>query len=129
MPGRLSNAQLDQLTPTPTKDVFSVGEQLGFIVCYCIATLVEFCSSYIQIGQDCRGPGAAFPGGCREYTATVTSRFHALFFVQFLLLIVLVFIFRRQYVKRQYRLLALVLYALFLFFGQLLVYLPPLPAK
>ncbi len=93
MSERSSNDQSDQPTRTPTKGMFSVGEKLSFIACYCFATLAQFCSSYLWIGQDCRGPGAAFPGGCREYTATVTSRFHALFLIQLLLLVLLLFVF------------------------------------
>ncbi len=124
-----TSSQSDHVTHSPTTGTFSVGEQLTVVALYCLVTLYQFCLSYIWIGDDCRGPGAAFPGGCREYTATVTSRFHALFLVQFLLLVLLFFIFLRRCVERKYRLLALVLYILFLFFGQLLVYLPPLPAK
>lgn len=61
--------------------------------------------------------------------AVTNFRFFALFVADLLIPVVLLIWFKRKQLQRKHRTIALVLYGLFLIFGQFLVFLPPLPPK
>jgi len=96
---------------------------------YGITTLYHFCLSYIWIGDDCRGPGAAYPGGCPAYSAAASFRYDLFFLSTLFLLIGLLTLFSRVNLARSYRIGLFLLYSVWLVFGPYLILLPPLPAK
>lgn len=125
----MQNAPLERQTPSqrgssvptfsPLERVFAV---LLFFLIFPFGYLL-----WAWDTEDCRGPGAPYPGGCPEYSAVTESRFYLLCLLQVAFLVGIFAVRIRMH--RLHRLLLLVLYTLLLILGWSFIWLPPLPAK
>jgi hypothetical protein len=131
MPEPLTNTRTTRATPAqrlPSTQL-TVIETMIYSTIYGITSLYHFCLSYIWVGDDCRGPGAVYPGGCRAYSAAASFRYDLFFLSTLLLLIGLLALFSRVSLARSYRLGLFLFYSVWLVFGPYLILLPPVPAK
>ncbi|HEY4723366.1 MAG TPA: hypothetical protein VII92_16035 [Anaerolineae bacterium] len=105
-----------------------VAERLVSLFTYAAATCIQLIT-FAFIGDDCRGPGAEFPGGCSNYEHIVNSRFYFLFVAEFLLLVGLLTLNKWKPIRPAYRILFLAGFCIFLAMGESFVFMPPLPLK
>ncbi len=113
---------------TESRSRLSMGETVAYLAIFFAGSLMLFIG-FIFSTDDCHGPGAAHPGGCPEFSAAVGPTFSSFFCAQFAVLVVLLTFFSGNKVRPIYRLIALALFGLFLFFGPSLINLLPWPPK
>ncbi len=106
-----------------TRGKLTSHELATFVVIYAAVTFLQF---FVLggIGDECRGTEVAYLGGCPQHTAAAEFQAYFFFVADLVLMVSLLIILKRMSVARLYRLIALVLYALFVFVGPAFLFRP-----
>ena len=94
-------------------------EKILYILIFCVGLLVQFVI-LIFSSDDCRGPGAAYPGGCPDFRKAFETATLYFFLLEFLILVLL--LFAKVKLSPSVRLFILLIYSSIVLFGYPLIF-------
>jgi hypothetical protein len=116
-----------RVPPAPEPPVTIWRYAIVYGALYVLGNVVLLCKKAVTIDSQCRGAGAAFPGGCPEYSQGAALQLT--FFVTggLALMLGLLWLMSARRLSRRARSLMLISYGLFILFGPLILFVPPPP--
>jgi hypothetical protein len=94
---------------------------------YVLGNAVLLCKKAVAIDSQCRGSGAAFPGGCPEHSDAANRQLAFFGLGGLVLMLGLLWLMSARGLPRRTRSLMLIGYGLCILFGPLILFVPPPP--